>query len=181
MTLLEDRSMTRPYSAALSISNIVLRILIVLNWLYGAAILTLLVVMPHERWIMRSLDLSPSAEADGVILGLRAVAVVGLVTIPLNYLVLKRLLAIVGTVRLGDPFVVANALRLQAIAWALLVLQLLSIVVGGIGEAISSREHPIDLDAGFSINGWLAVLLTFVLARVFAEGTRMREDLEGVV
>jgi hypothetical protein len=37
------------------------------------------------------------------------------------------------------------------------------------------------LDAGFSINGWLAVLLTFLLARVFAEGTLMREDLEGTV
>jgi hypothetical protein len=30
-----------------------------------------------------------------------------------------------------------------------------------------------------SINGWLAVLLTFLLARVFARGTLMREDLEG--
>jgi len=38
-----------------------------------------------------------------------------------------------------------------------------------------------DIDAGFSINGWLAVLLTFLLARVFAEGTVMREDLEGTV
>jgi len=40
---------------------------------------------------------------------------------------------------------------------------------------------PGPLDAGFSINGWLAVLLTFLLARVFAEGTLMREDLEGTV
>ena len=37
------------------------------------------------------------------------------------------------------------------------------------------------IQAGFSINGWLAVLLTFLLARVFAEGTLMREDLEGTV
>ena len=28
---------------------------------------------------------------------------------------------------------------------------------------------------------WLAVLLTFVLARVFAEGARMRDDLQGTV
>ena len=39
----------------------------------------------------------------------------------------------------------------------------------------------VHLDAGFSINGWLAVLLTFLLARVFAEGTLMREDLKGTV
>jgi len=46
---------------------------------------------------------------------------------------------------------------------------------------VSSPEHPLHLDAGFSINGWVAVLLTFVLARVFAVGAHMREDLEGTV
>ena len=114
-------------------------------------------------------------------MGLRAIAKLGLATIPLNYLVLKRLLAIVGTVRGGDPFVTANAARLQAIAWVLLALNLLSIVIGAIGQAVSSPAHPVDIDAGFSINGWLAVLLTFLLARVFAEGAHMREDLEGTV
>jgi hypothetical protein len=54
-------------------------------------------------------------------------------------------------------------------------------VIGTIGKSVSTPAHPVDLDAGFSINGWLAVLLTFLLARVFAEGTRMREDLEGTV
>jgi hypothetical protein len=70
---------------------------------------------------------------------------------------------------------------LQAIAWALLALQLLSLVIGAIAKAVSTPAHPLDLDAGFSISGWLAVLLTFLLARVFAEGTLMREDLEGTV
>jgi hypothetical protein len=107
--------------------------------------------------------------------------VLGLVAIPINYVVLKRLLAIVETVRSGDPFVAANASRLQAIAWALLALQVISIVIGAIGKAISTAAHPVHLDAGFSINGWLAVLLTFLLAQVFAYGTHMREDLEGVV
>jgi len=54
-------------------------------------------------------------------------------------------------------------------------------VIGAIGKAVSSPAHPVHLDAGFSISGWLAVILTFVLARVFAEGTHMREDLEGIV
>ena len=63
----------------------------------------------------------------------------------------------------------------------LLALNLLSIVIGAIGKVVSSPAHPVDIDAGFSINGWLAVLLTFLLARVFAEGTLMREDLEGTV
>jgi hypothetical protein len=106
---------------------------------------------------------------------------VGLAAIPLNHAVLKRLLAMVETVGVDDPFVAANAYRLQAIAWLLLALQLLSLVIAGIAKAVSTAAHPLDLDAGFSINGWLAVLLTFILARVFAEGTLMREDLEGTV
>ena len=168
-------------SPALPIAYVVLRILIVMNWVYGAAIATLLVAIPTKRWIMSSLSLSPSPEADRLILGLHAIAVVGLVTIPLNYVLLKRLLAIVETVRAGDPFVAANAHRLQTIAWILLALQLLSLVVGAIAKSVSIAAHPLDIDAGFSITGWLAVLLTFLLARVFAEGTHMREDLEGTV
>jgi Protein of unknown function (DUF2975) len=173
--------MSRPYSPALPITNVVLRILIVLNWLYGAAILALLVAMPTRQWIMSALGVPPGPEAERLIIGLHAIAVVGLAAVPLNYLVLKRLLAIVETVRAGDPFVAANASRLQAIAWALLALQLLSLVIAAIAKAVSTPAYPLDLDAGFSISGWLAVLLTFLLARVFAEGTLMREDLEGTV
>jgi hypothetical protein len=173
--------MTRTYSAALPVVYVVLRLLIVLNWLMGAAILALLLVMPNEQWIMSAFKMSPSPEAERVIMGLRAIAVVGLITIPLNYVVLKRLLAMVETVRVGDPFVAANAHRLQAIAWTLLALQLLGLVVFAIARAVSTPEHPVDLDAGVSINGWLAVLLTFVLARVFAEGALMREELEGTI
>ena len=130
---------------------------------------------------MSALELSPSPEAERLIMALYVIAVLGVVAVPLNYAVLKRLLAIVKTVRAGDPFVAANAARLQTIAWSLLALQLFSIVIGAIGKAVSTPAHPVHLDAGFSINGWLAVLLTFLLARVFAEGALMREDLKGTV
>lgn len=173
--------MSRPYSATLPIAFVVLRLLVLLNWFVGAAILTLLVALPHEQWILKSFDLAPSPDADRLIWGLRAIAVVGLVTIPLNHAILKRLLAMVETVRRGDPFVAANAYRLQAIAWVLVALQLLSLVVAAIAKMISSPAHPVHMDAGFSVSGWLAVLMAFVLARVFAEGTLMREDLEGTI
>ena len=168
-------------STALPIAYAALRVLIVLNWLMGAGILALLVALPNEQWIMSAFKLSPSPEAERLVLGLRIIAVLGLASIPLNYIILKRLLTMVETVRAGDPFVAANAVRLQTIAWALLSLQVLSVVIGAIGKSVSSAAHPVDLDAGFSINGWLAVLLTFLLARVFAEGAHMRDDLEGTV
>jgi hypothetical protein len=67
------------------------------------------------------------------------------------------------------------------IAWVLVALNLLSMVIGGIGKSIASKEFPLHLDAGFSVSGWLCVVLAFILARVFAEGTLMREDIEGTV
>jgi len=175
--------MSKPISSsvALPIAYVLLRILIVVNWLGGAAILVLLVVLPNEQWIMTAFKLSPSPEAARLVMGLRAIAVLGLAATPLNHAVLKRLRAILETVRGGEPFVAANASRLQAIAWVLLALNLLSIVIGAIAKAVSTPAHPLHLDAGFSINGWLAVLLTFVLARVFAEGSLMRKDVEGTV
>src|SRR5258706_15993778 len=124
-------------SAALPIAYVMLRILIVVNWLGGAAILALLVVMPNEQWIMAAFKLSPSPEAERLVMGLRAIAALGLVATPLNYVVLKRLLAIVETGRAGDPFVAANAARLQTIAWVLLTLHPLSIVIGAIAKAVS--------------------------------------------
>ena len=174
--------MSRSYSAALPIAYVVLRILVVLNWLSGAAIFALLTAtIVAEEWTMTALGITSSDWIREAIMPLRAVAALGVVAVLLNNAVLKRLLAIVETVRVGDPFVAANASRLQAIAWVLLALQLFSLVIAAIGKVASTPEHPLHLDAGFSINGWLAVILTFVLARVFAEGTVMREDLEGTV
>ena len=170
------------HSTALPVAWVVLRILILLNWFFGACILALLAfTFVNEPWTMKALGVSGYPDAEAVMWGMRAIAALGVVSIPLNYVVLKRLLAIVETVRAGDPFVAANAYRLQAIAWLLLTLQLLSLAIGGIARAISTPEHPFKLDAGFSVNGWLAVILMFVLARVFAEGTLMRDDLQGTI
>jgi hypothetical protein len=174
--------MSRLPSAALPIAYVFLRILIVLNWVFGACILALLIFsFVNEPFLLKALKLGSVAENPALVIGIRAIAALGVASIPLNYAILKRLLAIIETVRAGDPFVAENAYRLQAIAWVLLVLQLLGLAIAAIGKAISTPEHPLHLDAGFSVNGWLAVLLTFVLARVFAEGTLMREDLEGTV
>ena len=174
--------MPRSDSAVLPIAHVVLRILIVVNWMGGAAILALLTAtIVAESWTMTTLGITPASGIPAMLMGLRSIAALGLIGVPLNDLVLRRLVAIVGTVRRGDPFVAANALRLQAIAWTLLALQLLSMAIGAVGKAISTPQNPVALDAGFSINGWLAVLLTFILARIFAEGARMRDDLEGTV
>ena len=174
--------MTRHYSAALPIAYVGLRILILLNWLYGVAVLGLLAyTFIDADWTSRALDVPAGLDEQSILNGLRTIAALGLVAVPLNHVILTRLLNMIETVRAGDPFVAANAHRLQIIAWALLFLQLLSLVIGAIGEWIASLDFRFDVDAGFSLTGWLAVILTFILSRVFAEGTMMREDLEATV
>ena len=173
--------MGRSTSTALPVAYVTLRILMVLNWIYGALILVLLLLTPNRDWIISALDLAPGPDAERTIWLLRAAATLGLVAVPINQAILGRLLKMVATVGRGDPFVRENAYRLNAIAWLMAALQVLSMVIGVIGKAISTPAHPVHLDAGFSVNGWLAVILTFVLARVFAEGALMREDLEGTV
>ncbi len=174
--------MSKPSSTALPIALGGLRILVVLNWVYGAVVLAILVGLTVSgQWMLAALGTAPSAQSESLFAGMRAIAALGLVAVPLNLAMLLRLIAIVQTVRDGDPFVAANASRLQTIAWLLLGQQMLSIAIGLIGKAISTPSHPLHLDAGFSPSGWLAVILIFVLARVFAEGTLMRENLEGTV
>lgn len=169
-------------ATALPLAWITLRILIALNWLSGLAIFALLTAtIVAEEWTFTALGIKPEDPIRPIIMGLRAIAGLGLIAIPLNHAVLSRLQKIVETVRKGDPFVAANAYRLNSIAWFLLALQLVSIAVAAVGKAISTPTNPIHLDAGFSPLGWLSVLLMFVLARVFAEGTLMREDLEGTI
>ena len=134
-----------------------------------------------ENWTMTALGFPSPVQSAPLVMGLRAIAALGLAAVPLNLALLNRLVAMVLTVRAGNPFVADNAYRLQFIAWCLLGQQLLSVVIGAIGKAVSTPAYSLHLDAGFSPGGWLAVILTFVLARVFAEGALMRDDLEGTV
>ena len=66
-------------------------------------------------------------------------------------------------------------------ALLILGLELLHLTVGAIAATLASSAQPLDIHWSFSITPWIAVLLLFVLARVFAHGARLRADLEGTV
>ena len=109
--------------------------------------------------------------------GLRAIVLIAVIGAAIVHTILLRLLAMIDTVRAGDPFIVENARRLNAIAWAVLVLEGLRLLIAAIAAVVWEAGR---IDA-FSLSSWLSVLLLFVLAGVFAHGARMREDLEGTV
>jgi Protein of unknown function (DUF2975) len=174
--------MPQSYPDTLALSRRVLRVLIKLNLLMGVLILALLIAsLIAESWVMGALGARPATGDSMLFVGMRLIMVIGLCGVPIGHLVLARLLAIVETVSIGNPFVVANAARLKTIAWAILALELMHFAVGTVAAAVSSAAVPLNISWGFSLTQWLAVLMLFVLARVFEQGARMREDLEGTV
>lgn len=118
-------------------------------------------------------------DAGTLIPALRVMIALGAPYVATLHRLLSRLREIVETVRVGAPFVPENAVRLKTIAWCLLILQLLHLAFGAMtAVAVAAKA---DMDWSFSITGWVAVVLLFVLARVFEEGTRMRDDLEAMI
>ena len=174
--------MTQSYPDTLALSRKVLRVLVWLNLLMGVLILGLLVtsVVVGDS-VMRALAAgTPQANAR-LFMGMRLVAVIGLAAVPVVHFILTRILAIVDTVSVGDPFVMVNAARLQKIAWGVLALELMHFAVGAVAASVSTAAAPFDINWRFSPTRWVAVLLLFVLARVFEQGARMRDELEGTV
>jgi hypothetical protein len=156
--------------------------LVVVNIVYGLAILVLLLgSFVAEDFVIGALGVTPAVDREAMVRGMRLIAVIGIVGVPLTHVILNRLLRIVDSVRAGDPFIIANATRLQTIAVTLLGIQLLHLVVGVVASRTRSEVQELDINWSFSITPWIAVLLLFVLARVFEHGARMRADLEGTV
>ena len=95
--------MPRHYSAALPIAYVFMRVIIVLNWLSGAAILALLTATLVARdWTMAALGIEPSSGIPQMLAGLQMIAALGVIGVLCNDAILRRLLAMVETVRHGE-------------------------------------------------------------------------------
>jgi hypothetical protein len=163
---------------ALAVARPVIRFLILLNLLYALVIAGLLLSSFFiQGWPERALGFDMSNAHPLIGHGLRVIVVIGVVGAAIVHRILQRLLAMIDTVRAGDPFIAENARRLTAIAWSVLALEGLRVLVAAIAAVVWEAGR---IDA-FSLASWLAVLLLFVLAGVFAHGARMREDLAGTV
>jgi hypothetical protein len=172
--------MAQVFPSALTASRLLLRALIPLNLLVGALMVAFFVLtLIAGEWVMQAIALEGGNPAT-LLRGMRVVMAIFIVSVGVTHILLTRLSAMVESVRIGDAFVVGNAARLKTMAWALLALELLKVAIGGVGAAALSGTG-VDMDASLSLTPWLAILLLFVLAQVFEDGARMREDLRGTV
>jgi hypothetical protein len=170
----------KPRDPLLAAARFWLRLSTAVAMLFTAAFLfavpALLIV--HETVLRKLAEHHASPDLYPVIL--TVVALLSLVSL-LSYFFLRHMDRIVGTVAEGDPFVPVNASRLQAMGWLTLAINTVFVVVKVVVNLGPRAQQRPDGDFTFTLGGILLALVLFVLARVFREGTRMRDELEGTV
>jgi Protein of unknown function (DUF2975) len=163
-----SRLVVRTAWVANRILLVALAVGLVLSWTFSKQ---------FAEWILTG---NPGTNLQSAMTGIRWLIVIGIAGSAATDRILVALVQVIATVGAGDPFVRANAQRLQTIAWALFVLQLLDIPGGLIGRFYPGMGSFAPSDT-ISIVGWISVLMVFVLSRVFAAGSAMRDELEGTV
>jgi len=93
------------------------------------------------------------------------------VTFAVMLFVVNRLLEILQTLRFGSPFVKENADRFRGLGYALLIGEGAKFVFG-----FMSLIMDAEVEMNSSIISWLSIIAVFVLAEVFREGARMKEE-----
>jgi hypothetical protein len=164
----------------LGVARWVLKALLLLNLLVGAVLLLLLLwsFANEPKFASTIAQVFAGKDADALLLWARLLLAIVAPVMVAAHLLFRRLLSMLDSVEAGDPFVPANAERLQTVAWSLLVIQTCDLLFGW--AATNFDLVAGERTSGWSpgITGWVAVLLVFVLARVFREGTRLRSEAQ---
>jgi hypothetical protein len=93
------------------------------------------------------------------------------VTFSVMLFIVNRLLEILRTLRLGSPFAKENARRFRQVGFALLLGE-----GAKIAFLILSELFDADVDLDFEFMTWIAMMAVFVLAEVFRQGSKMKEE-----
>jgi hypothetical protein len=108
-------------------------------------------------------------------------AVAGAVAIAGGLVIVWRLKRLFGNFASGEPFSLDNAGHLRVIWIALLVMEISRYVISALMKLLIIAIGPppnIEVNINPPLNpvSWAAILILIVLAEVFQEGARLRED-----
>ncbi|MCF6329465.1 MAG: DUF2975 domain-containing protein [Henriciella sp.] len=90
--------------------------------------------------------------------------------------VCSQLRRILSTLAEGDPFVPENGPRLTRIAIAIALIEIVRTVATFVIAALVDVGEGSQATININLALWGAVIVLFVLAQVFREGTRLREE-----
>jgi Protein of unknown function (DUF2975) len=109
----------------------------------------------------------------------------GIVTSAMTLLVIYLLIRIARTLQAGEPFAPPNARRIRMFAVVVLIVGVLGPIIETVTTGLLVEGSPvadvIAVEAHISGPPILVGLLIAALAEVFARGTRLRQDTEGLV
>lgn len=157
-----------------SILAVGLHIVRVIVWIAFAGLSVAVVLLPFlpaaAEWIssMRGVDISGDIDVDG---GDYVEILYHFFTMGVALYVVERLLELLKTLRFGSPFVRENATRFRRIGFALLIGEGMKLVAG-----VAAGVLDADIDIDFEMMSLMSVAAVFVLAEVFREGARMKEE-----
>ena len=155
----------------------------------GAAVVTLttLAVVAAQDTINTELraEFGPDVTAMPT-LSIVSLLAVALVLCVLVFLFFGKLRGIIDTVADGDPFVPANADRLNAMGFLQIAIYAVSLIASGTAMLVADwarqfTDAEISASVDVDVPAILLIIVLFILARVFRHGAAMREDLEGTV
>jgi len=163
-------------------SKAVVRITLIVNRVFFVGVVCLLIFSLGfpGTFAAAMVEPSPGRDIAAAVVGMRLLMLIGMAEAVGTEILLRALTAIIASADAGDPFVGANAERLRTIGWALLGLQCLEFPAALLAKFFPSMGSARP-DVSISWGGWIAVLMVFVLSRVFAAGAAMKADLEGTV
>jgi len=162
-----------------AVTRRVIQVTIAVNLLLGLGFaVALLLSWPMNAALIGRLRLKygEAANISGIAWSFRVALLIGIPAVVIVDRMLRLLLQLLASAARGDPFVAANAGRLEYLAWLMVALQVLNLGWGGL-IAWLHWLHAETATWQPDFGGWLTVLLLFVLAQVFRAGTVMRDEL----
>jgi len=136
----------------------------------SAAIVAIPLIAPVAHWIAgidsSSIDADIDIDAGDFVKVLRY-----FISFGVALYVVERLLELLKTLRFGSPFVKENAIRFRNVGAALLFGEL-----SKIGIWILAGVFDAEVEADLDLMIFIAIAAVFVLAEVFNEGARMKEE-----
>ena len=151
---------------------------------FAGAVLALVSVVLPFYWTEALAEMTtanPGLDPANLLPWLLVIFALGILVMGLIWTIMRKLLSIIDSVEDGNPFVTANAVRLKAIGWMMVAVQIVGLPLAVAAGEAADMFGESDTGFDFSLNGILAILLVFILAGIFERGAEMREELEGTV
>jgi len=173
MKLIGRRSVASALRWVLGFANIFVAIGVIAT---GLLLLTTLIVPDFAVGFMNGLAESDSGLRP-LLLNERATFLAAFIASLSTWWILNRLRRMFLAVNQGDAFERANVGRLQGIGVGLIGIEISAAVLARFVPRgiIDGLEYEIDLGA------WLSILIVFMLAEVFRQGARMRDEQQMTV